>query len=142
MRYAITGRAGLLLGAVIWASVAWAQAPAAAATGKPDLATFHAQQVQLACAGCHADGKPETLSAEQSLAAVNRQCVACHGDAAKLAEAIAPKLANKHINPHASHLVAIDCTTCHAGHAVAESFCLQCHAFDMPMPGRARAAKP
>ncbi len=138
MRNAII-RLTTLLGIAVWASAAVAQS--AATPGDSDLASFHAKQVNLACTGCHEEGDPKALAAEQSLAATNRKCESCHGDYAKLAQVVAPKLANKHINPHASHLVAIDCTTCHAGHAAGESFCLQCHAFNMPMPGGARAAK-
>jgi fumarate reductase flavoprotein subunit len=126
------------LGAVISAVGALAQSPASMGA-VPDLASVHAERVEHSCKTCHGKGRPERLPAEESLAAVNGQCVACHGSGAALAEALAPKLANKHINPHASHLVAIDCTTCHRGHSASESFCLQCHDFDMPMPGRARA---
>lgn len=126
-----------LVGIAVWVSAALAQST----TGNTDLASFHAKQVKVACTACHEKGDPKALPAEQSLATTNRKCESCHGDYAKLAEMVAPKLANKYINPHASHLVAIDCTTCHAGHAAEESFCLQCHAFDMPMPGGARAAK-
>lgn len=116
----------------------------AAAPGQPvaDLATVHAARVKLPCAACHGDTTPTALTPEESRATTNQQCVACHGDAAKLAAALAPKLANRHINPHAAHLVEIDCTTCHGGHAASESFCLQCHAFDMPMPGRSQPKQP
>lgn len=126
----------LFLGAMVATSMALAQSASSAQT--PDLASMHAQRVQLDCKACHGKSKPDALSAEESLAAANRQCVACHGSGASLAEVLVPKLANKHINPHASHLVAIDCTTCHRGHSASESFCLQCHDFDMPMSGRAK----
>ena len=118
--------------------------PAQTPAGRPDadLATVHAQRAGLACTGCHGDTAPTALPPEESVATVNRQCVACHGSAATLAQATAAKLANRHVNPHASHLVEIDCTTCHRGHAAAESFCLQCHAFDMPMPGRSKPRQP
>jgi fumarate reductase flavoprotein subunit len=107
-----------------------------------NLASLHMGKAQVTCKACHVEGDPKTVTPEQSLASANGQCISCHGDAGKLAEALAPKLANRYINPHASHLVAIDCTTCHGGHAAtSESYCLKCHEFNMPMPGAARSAK-
>ena len=139
MRHVIrTMAALLLLGIAGLAPLAIAQAPAAV---KSDLATLHAERAALACSACHGDVAPLKLTAEESLATANRQCIVCHGSGAKLAEALAPRLPNKHVNPHASHLVEIDCATCHRGHAASESFCLQCHAFDMPMPGSASAGR-
>lgn len=116
---------------VVAAIAAHAQQPAA-----PDnLAALHATKVRLACNACHVEGDPASLSAEEALASVNRQCARCHGDSAKLAKDLLPKLPDRNINPHASHLVAVDCTVCHAGHtAAAEAYCQKCHAFVMPMP--------
>jgi len=105
------------------------------------LANFHASRAGLGCADCHPGGDPASTAPEAVLAAVNRQCQACHGDSANVAKASRPKLADPNINPHASHLVAVDCTVCHAGHAsVTESYCLKCHAFTMPMPKLAGGA--
>ena len=105
------------------------------------LATFHASKAGLACTACHPEGDPASLVPEAVLAAANRQCQGCHGDSAQVAKASRPKLADPNINPHASHLVAVDCTVCHAGHAsVTESYCLKCHAFTMPMPRLAGSA--
>ena len=105
------------------------------------LATFHASRAGLACAACHPEGDPASLAPEAALAAANRQCQGCHGDSAQVAKASRPKLADPNINPHASHLVAVDCTVCHAGHAsVTESYCLKCHAFSMSMPKLAGSA--
>lgn len=128
----------LLLGIAGSVAPAFAQAPSASAA-RPELATLHAERAKLECVACHGDVAPLKLNAEESLAAVNRQCIGCHGSGTKLAETLAARLPNKHVNPHASHLVEIDCATCHRGHAASESFCLQCHAFDMPMAGRAGA---
>jgi fumarate reductase flavoprotein subunit len=122
--------AALIVAAVVTCfSSAFAQTAA-----PPDLAAFHMQNMKLACASCHGDKGPLAVSAEQSLATANQNCLNCHGDAKGLAEKIAPKLVHKEINPHAGHLVQIDCVTCHSGHTAKEAYCNQCHAFDMPMP--------
>ena len=97
----------LLLGT----TASYGQAPAG------NLAAFHMGIVRVTCGACHVEGDPKSVSPEVALASANGQCVACHGDSAKLAIAVKSKLANRNINPHASHLVAVDCTACHAGHA-------------------------
>jgi fumarate reductase flavoprotein subunit len=115
---------------------------AAAALGQsqaPNLASVHAQKMNLPCGACHGEKNPTAVTPEEALATADQKCTGCHGDAKAVAVALTPKLKDKNINPHASHLVQIDCVTCHRGHTVAESYCLQCHAFDMPMPPRAQA---
>jgi fumarate reductase flavoprotein subunit len=124
--------AGAVVAAFCSLSAALAQSPAG--LPKQDLAVFHAENVKLNCSGCHGDVSPLTVSAEASLATANQNCLNCHGDAKSLAAQIEPKLVHKEINPHASHLVQIDCVTCHSGHTAKEAYCNQCHAFDMPMP--------
>lgn len=127
--------------AVLLLAVSYAAAPAQAAESA-NLAAMHAAKAKLQCKSCHVEGDPKSVTPEVSFASVNKRCVACHGDMEKLAKVTAPKLSNRYLNPHASHLVAIDCATCHSGHAqAAESYCLKCHAFDMPMPGMPAAAK-
>ena len=125
--------AAALIGAAM-SSIAFAQSTPT----PPNLATAHAQQSKLACNACHGDKTPSSVTAEESLATVNQNCRNCHGDAKSLAEKLAPKLVHKEINPHGSHLVEIDCVTCHRGHAAGEAYCNQCHAFDMPMPPKAK----
>ena len=115
--------------------MALAQSPAPT---PPNLATVHAQQSKLTCTACHGDKTPTSVTAEESLATVNQNCLNCHGDAKSLAEKLAPKLVHKEINPHGSHLVEIDCVTCHRGHSAGEAYCQQCHAFDMTMPPKAK----
>jgi fumarate reductase flavoprotein subunit len=106
-----------------------------------DLASFHVVTLGAQCDACHDSGDPKSIPPEQALAAVNARCTSCHGDAGQVSAAVKPKLRNPNIDPHASHLVAVDCTVCHAGHAgQTESYCLKCHAFDMPMPAARRAA--
>jgi len=104
----------------------------------PNLATEHVEQMKLDCTACHGDKTPTSMSPEEALATVNQNCINCHGDGKAMATAILPKLAHKDINPHASHLVQIDCATCHHGHTAGEAYCLQCHAFDMKMPPTAK----
>jgi fumarate reductase flavoprotein subunit len=127
--------AAAAIGLAILCSAALAQSPAPT---PPNLATAHAQQSKLACNACHGDKTPTSVTPEESLATVNQNCVNCHGDAKSLAEKLAPKLVHKEINPHGSHLVEIDCVTCHRGHAASEAYCQQCHAFDMTMPPKAK----
>ena len=128
--------AAVLIGAAAY-SVALAQS-APPTSPVPTLATAHAQQAKLACTACHGDKTPTSVAPEESLATINRSCVNCHGDAKSLAEKLAPKLVHKEINPHGSHLVEIDCVTCHHGHTAGEAYCQQCHAFDMTMPPKAK----
>lgn len=105
------------------------------------LATFHAAKAGLPCAACHLEGDPASVVPEKVLTTVNRQCQGCHGNGAQVSKVNRPKLADPNIDPHASHLVAVDCTVCHGGHAsVSESYCLKCHAFTMPMPRLAGSA--
>ena len=127
--------AAAAIGLAILCSAALAQSPTPT---PPNLATAHAQQSKLACTACHGDKTPTSVTAEESLATVNQNCVNCHGDAKSLAEKLAPKLVHKEINPHGSHLVEIDCVTCHHGHSAGEAYCQQCHAFDMTMPPKAK----
>jgi fumarate reductase flavoprotein subunit len=105
-----------------------------------DLQSTHGAKNKLTCKRCHGSADPRSLIAEESLAAVNAKCGDCHGTARELAAETTRKLRNKHVNPHASHLVEIDCVTCHKEHGPSRSFCLECHAFDMPMPGQGKPA--
>jgi fumarate reductase flavoprotein subunit len=137
-RKAFTMHPRLVLSAAVIAAVAFAAA-ALAQSPPPNLASFHAQKLNLPCAACHGESNPAAVPPEQALATADQKCTGCHGDAKTVAAALRPKLKDKNINPHASHLVQIDCVTCHHGHTAAESYCVQCHAFDMPMPPRAQA---
>lgn len=106
-----------------------------AATAQDDtaLADYHKKVGKLACRDCHGATKPESLTPEAALNHSDKQCMACHGTMANVAAKITPKLANKHINPHAGHIVGIQCVTCHSGHEESEAYCVKCHAFEMPM---------
>jgi len=80
----------------------------------------------LSCRACH-DGK---LVPDDSETRENAACVQCHGSLEKLAPNI-----KEHINPHKSHLGQIACTTCHHGHSASKPYCLNCHTFNMKIPG-------
>jgi fumarate reductase flavoprotein subunit len=122
-----------LLAFALGTQAALPASPGGAAAEAPALADLHKSH-KLACKSCHGESKPQSLVPEEALARANASCVSCHGDMAKMAAVSKPKLANPHVNPHASHLVQIDCVTCHKGHEPEQSYCVQCHAFDMPMP--------
>lgn len=122
------------------AAAAFAQTPKPPAV--PDLAVVHEEVGQLDCKDCHGPKKRPPASAEEELRTVNASCMKCHGSAAVVAAKITPKLANKHVNPHAGHVVSIECVTCHVAHdAPSKAYCQNCHAFDMPMALR-HAARP
>ena len=99
-----------------------------------DLATFHEEAGKLDCKDCHGAVKPRSVTPEQALRTANDQCMSCHGSFANVAAKLRPRLGNPHINPHDSHVVSIECVTCHAAHdKPSQSYCLGCHAFEMPM---------
>ncbi len=104
------------------------------APDKTDLATLHEEVGRLDCKDCHGATKPKAQVAEAALQTANQSCMRCHGSMENVAAKLAPRLANRHINPHASHVVSIQCVTCHVAHdAPSQAYCLQCHSFDMPM---------
>lgn len=106
---------------------------AAHAEEPPDLASFHEDIGKVDCKDCHTVTDPKVMPPEASLRLANQKCMECHGTTANVAAKIRPQLANKHINPHAGHVVSIECVTCHISHDPSEAYCTQCHAFDMPM---------
>lgn len=116
-------------------------APAAGAA-PADLARSHRSEAATKCRDCHVEGDPKKVVPEVALASVNRQCISCHGDLAKVAKEVAAKKAgHAGIDPHQSHLVDPDCTVCHFGHdRPGRAYCLECHEFAMPMPGAGAAA--
>lgn len=115
------------------ALVATAQAQAPTLEESLDLATFHEEFHKVDCKDCHGATDLKTMTPEASLRVANQKCMDCHGTAANVAAKIRPKLANKHINPHAGHVVSIECVTCHKSHDPSVAYCTNCHAFDMPM---------
>lgn len=114
--------------------LAWSGAVMGQTSSPPeDLATLHEEVGKLDCRDCHLVADPRLVTAEQDLRTANQQCVVCHGTAANVAAKIKPRLANKYINPHAGHVVSIECVTCHISHEKPQAYCSNCHAFDMPM---------
>ncbi len=94
------------------------------------LADIH-KGMGTACKGCHGD----SLKVDDNETIVNGQCVSCHGNL----EAVGKK-STAHINSHKSHLGQISCTVCHHGHTASRAYCLNCHAFDLPIPGGSATA--
>jgi fumarate reductase flavoprotein subunit len=86
----------------------------------------------LECSACH--GK--TVISDDSETRLNQKCVGCHGS---LADIAAKK--KGHINPHQSHLGEINCTACHSGHEPSRVYCLNCHSFDIKIPGSVPSQK-
>ncbi len=123
------------VGLIACAAPAVAPSPATKGTAAVlDLATLHEEVGKLDCKDCHGAAKPTSVPAELALQTVNQQCMACHGGMATVARLIKPRLANPHINAHDSHVVSIECVTCHVGHdKPSEAYCQNCHAFQMPM---------
>lgn len=80
------------------------------------------------CADCH--GSAKKVVVDDSEAAVNAKCINCHGTLAELG-----KNSHEEVNPHKSHLGEINCTACHHGHTASWAYCMNCHAFDMKIPG-------
>ena len=91
------------------------------------LDSIHGRK-DLSCRACH-DG---SLTPNDSETRENAACIKCHGSLDKVAAS-----KKDHINPHKSHLGEIACTACHHGHAPSRSYCSNCHAFDMKIPGAA-----
>jgi len=109
-----------------WVSMAQ-QAQKAPASGKTgNLAETHKGK-EVSCKACHG----ETLKVDDNETSVNSQCISCHGSSGEIAK----KSKGHNINPHKSHLGETDCTVCHHGHASSKAYCLNCHAFNMPIPG-------
>ena len=101
--------------------------PAKAALASPggSLAAIHKAKA-VDCAACH--GK--TTEVDDNETVVNTKCIECHGPLAEVA-----KKGKGHINAHKAHIGQVSCTVCHHGHTASRSYCLGCHAFNMPIPG-------
>ena len=100
-------------------------AKAAVVSGAGSLADIHKAKA-VDCAACH--GK--TMEVDDNETAVNSQCIGCHGPLAEIA-----KKGHDNINPHKAHIGQVSCTVCHHGHTTSRAYCLNCHAFNMPIPG-------
>jgi nitrate/TMAO reductase-like tetraheme cytochrome c subunit len=97
------------------------------------LANIHIQK-GLSCQTCHGDD----LIPDANASAVNAQCGTCHGGLEQVAQT---HKGPPWLNPHASHLGNIPCSSCHMGHQESKAYCLNCHKnFNMPIPGGAAKA--
>ncbi|MGA8615906.1 MAG: cytochrome c3 family protein [Xanthobacteraceae bacterium] len=101
---------------------AFAQSPPAPGSGHGFLIDKHVA-AGLNCSACHAESPP-------SKAPDSSACIKCHGSYAD----VAAKTAQDQPNPHASHLGQIPCTSCHHVHQASQTYCAQCHNFDMNTP--------
>lgn len=101
--------------------------PAKAALALPggSLADIHKAKA-VDCAACH--GK--TTEVDDNETVVNAKCKECHGPLAEVA-----KKGKGHINAHKAHIGQVSCTVCHNGHTASRAYCLNCHSFNMPIPG-------
>jgi fumarate reductase flavoprotein subunit len=97
----------------------------AMASSDKALADLH-EAAGITCQECHETA--DNIIVDDKESKVNATCITCHGDLKELA-----KLSDKDINPHASHLGNINCSTCHKGHEKSEAYCLKCHSFTMPI---------
>ena len=94
------------------------------------LANIHIQK-GLSCQTCHGND----LIPDANASAVNAQCGTCHGGMEQVAQT---HKGQPWLNPHASHLGNIPCSSCHMGHQESKAYCLNCHKnFDMPIAGGA-----
>lgn len=86
------------------------------------LADRHAAR-GVDCATCHGVKTP-------TKAADTAQCLACHGDYAKL-KALTQDVTP---NPHYTHMLDQPCIECHQGHKPSVNMCNDCHKFDLKVP--------
>jgi nitrate/TMAO reductase-like tetraheme cytochrome c subunit len=94
----------------------------------PHTANIHLQK-GMSCSTCHGTD----LIPDANATSINGQCGMCHGALDKLA---ASHKGPAWLNPHASHLGNIPCSSCHMAHQESKPYCLNCHTnFDMPIPG-------
>ncbi|MGH1380541.1 MAG: flavocytochrome c, partial [Shewanella xiamenensis] len=108
----------------IFSTASWA------ANDKNDLASFHKEMG--GCKSCHT--QPGKVSDSETYE--NQQCKSCHGEYSALAN---PKLK---LDPHASHLGDINCTSCHKGHEKPKLYCNECHSFKgLEMPFNSAQSK-
>ncbi len=78
----------------------------------------------IPCAACHTETPPSRPAAAST-------CLTCHGPL----PALVARTAGDEPNPHATaHIGPLACTDCHHVHTPSQSFCNQCHSFDMTVP--------
>jgi len=77
----------------------------------------------LKCDACHKEAPPKD-------AVPSAKCLACHGDAEKLAM----KTGASRPNPHDTHLGELACEQCHHAHKPSVDACAKCHHFGLKVP--------
>jgi len=91
---------------------------AAAQEQRPFTADRH-KALNVACAGCHNEAKPDKAAPEDA-------CLKCH----KSLESVAERTKSLKPNPHKNHLTEaqdVECGQCHAAHKADTLICSQCH---------------
>jgi fumarate reductase flavoprotein subunit len=78
----------------------------------------------LTCDKCHTENPP-TKGPEMAT------CLACHGGTYEKLAAMTEK---NQPNPHASHQGPLPCSSCHHVHVASQTFCNNCHNYDMTTP--------
>ena len=80
------------------------------------------------CIVCHSSDKVVPNAVPDDEYALNKSCTNCHGGYDRLANK------SKKIDPHASHLGQVNCTSCHTAHDTPKLVCNDCHSFTNKMP--------
>jgi hypothetical protein len=100
-----------------------AQSPSAPGVGHGFLIDKHLAAGST-CAKCHAENPP-TKGSDMAT------CLACHGGTYGKLAAMTEK---DQPNPHASHQGPLPCSSCHHVHVASQTFCNNCHNYDMTTP--------
>jgi hypothetical protein len=100
-----------------------AQSPSAPRAGHGFLIDKHLA-AGLTCNKCHTESPP-AKGPEMAT------CLACHGGTY---EKLATMTEKDQPNPHASHQGPLPCSSCHHVHAASQTFCNNCHNYDMTTP--------
>ena len=129
-------KAALLFGCIcLLLPVSSLQAAGAEAVpaGKALLFDLHKGK-QVGCADCH--GKEKDILLDDAESSVSGACVSCHGSLLRMSERSEERAKGKdYINPHVSHVGAMNCTVCHRAHEASAAYCNNCHTFNLPMAG-------
>ncbi|HEY5959557.1 MAG TPA: FAD-dependent oxidoreductase, partial [Polyangiaceae bacterium] len=90
-----------------------------------NLADFHHDQ-KVKCSDCH---NPSKLFPDDNESDENSGCIRCHRSGGA-----PPATSTAAISAHRSHLGKVGCTICHHAHTASQTYCSNCHLFDMEIP--------
>ncbi|MDQ5985108.1 MAG: Fumarate reductase flavoprotein subunit [Syntrophus sp. SKADARSKE-3] len=86
------------------------------------------QKAGLSCGSCHKETPPK-------VSVLDSQCMACHGDLAKLVQKTNKTYPNPHASPHLNPGEQPKCEDCHHIHKPSVVSCISCHEeFKFKMP--------